>query len=160
MGYKNGPAHLIDYLDDSLVTLDTWYPRVNATPEIVVKKLEQAGLQVKSVEHYDMQYIDNREITAYIGNIEDIYQVFGEREHIFRQVRDLWLEDIMYYDDPDMCLVQTRKDQTAIISWSYTKEEILGHVSEGIVHLPKTTRHELSFQIKRTNFPLDELDQL
>ncbi len=159
LNYEEAPAILIDYYDDDLIQLDTWYPLVNQPLEVVIEKAREIGLQVKEVPVAEFSRIklDDRKMTAFIGNQKMMYAISGERELIFKEVRDLWLSGIVYYDDPVMCLENTNEDHTAIIAWSYTKEEIISHVRQGIVHLPKTTRHTLKYNVPKGIFPLSDL---
>lgn len=159
LSYKKAPAIVIDYMDEAIVQLDTWYPLVEQPLRKVIIQLKMAGLSAEEVDvgSLDMERVTSRKITGYVGNQDQLYEVAGERERIFRRVRDLWLNDIHYYDDPLACFEATKPGTTAIASWSYTKQEILTHVDQGIVHLPKTTRHILSYQVPKCNFQLSEL---
>jgi len=159
LNYTEAPAILIDYYDDELIQLDTWYPLLQFPVSKVIGHLREQGLTIKecSVQDFSDDKLRGRATTAYIGNTKELYEITGDRETIFKQVKDFWLKDIVYYDDTEMCLENTDEEHTAIISWSYTKEEIIGHVKNGIIHLPKTTRHTLSYNVPEGVFPLEEL---
>ncbi|MHA2250142.1 MAG: hypothetical protein ACXAD7_07260 [Candidatus Kariarchaeaceae archaeon] len=162
LGYKNIPVVYLNYLDDSIVQLATWFPLVDRNPDDVVKELAKNGLQIEEGVSYDAckKLLENREITAIIGNEDKMYHAVGEREEIFKIVREQWLEGIRYYDYDKYCIRDARDDKTAIISWPYRKREILDKVKEGIIFYPKTTRHILTYRQKRCDIPLTNLNRL
>lgn len=159
LGYKYVPAILIDYYDDDLIQLDTWYPNLKQPLDVILKKFEDTALHVRKSDDatIDRKKLYLREITAYIGNKNELYEIVGGRETIFQILRDNWLNDATYYDDKEMCLENTDEENTSIIAWSYNKKEILDHVKHGIVHLPKTTRHTLKYRVPEVNYPLEKL---
>jgi hypothetical protein len=83
--------------------------------------------------------------------------VTGERELLFGIIREHWLDDIVYYDNAAHCVEEAKDSETAIISWAYTKKEILDFVKEGNIHLPKTTRHTIHYKYDNCNYPLEKL---
>lgn len=162
LNYLNVPVvYIDDYTNDDLIQIDTWYPIINIEINKVIKAMSEKGLQVTKIEDnkLNIQSLRNREFTAYIGNSLGLYQVNGEREDIFGLIRDLWLEEIIYYDDPFTSLEKALDNQTAVIAWSYTKDEIVERVLEGGIFLPKTTRHSLKIEIMKCDYPLDQLDK-
>lgn len=161
LNYLEAPAILIDYYDDELIQLDTWYPLVQFPIAGVIDHLREKGLDVKEckVDDFSDEQLKLRKLTAYIGDGTSLYQISGDRETIFQEVRDYWLEDIVYYDDKEMCMENADQGHTSIIPWSYTKEEILGHVKNGIIHLPKTTRHTLKYNVPEKIFLLSDLER-
>jgi len=161
LNYKEAPAILIDYSDDDLVKLDTWYPLVNFPVDEVIDHLQKLDLDIEEIDptKFSRAALNDREITAFVGNSTKLYQVIGDRETIFRELRDNWLANITYYDDADMCFEKSNPSHTALVSWAYTKEEIIEQVNNGVVHLPKTTRHTLKYRVPKCNFPLSELER-
>ena len=161
LNYTNVPVVYIDYTNDDFIQVDTWYPIVDIEISILVSSLMKKGMKVTKLDNskFEMKTLKNREFTAFIGNSKEFYQVRGEREEIFGLIRDKWLNNIIYYDDPYACLENTGDNQSAVIAWSYTKDEIVEKVLDGKIFLPKTTRHELKFDIMKCNYPLDQLDK-
>lgn len=159
LNFTNIPAILIDYQDDDLIKIGTWYPLVKCTLDDIINVLKSNGFIIEEVDDKELEIknIDNRETTALIGNDKKLYRVQGERENIFQHVRDSWLKHVKYYDDPEMCLANANKKHTAIISWAYTKSEVINHVKKGRIFLPKTTRHQLKYEVKRCNFSIKDL---
>lgn len=161
LNYANAPAIVIDYLDDDLVQVDTWYPKVEIPPRQILQYFEDKKLDIKKIEFENINFekLNERDITAYVGNKQEMYQITGNREEIFEIIRDNWIDQIIYYDNPKMCIESINEKQTAVVSWAYTKREIISHVQEGIVHLPKTTRHTLKYKIPKCNYPLEKLEK-
>lgn len=161
LNYLNVPVVYIDYTNDDTIQVDTWYPIINIQIDIVIKVMLERGLQITKLENniLNIKSLKKRELTAYIGNSQGLYQVYGERDKIFGIIRDLWLEGIIYYDDPFASLEKALDNQTAVIAWSYTKDEIVDRVLKGGIFLPKTTRHYLKIEIMRCNYPLDQLNR-
>ncbi len=159
MGYNRIPAIMIDYCDNEDILLDTWYPNLSVDPETVIQELKKEGMdifEISSIDEY-LPKVRNREYTAIIGNKHKLYVVQGDRDKIFKLIRDKWLEHIKYHDDPYHCIENTNEGHTAIISWAYTKEEIVRAAKEGNIFLPKTTRHTLKYPPAKFNFPLSKL---
>ena len=159
LNFKNIPAILIDYQDDDLIKIGTWYPLVKCTLDDILSILTSSGFDIQEVDDriLEINNIDNREVAALIGNDKKMFRVQGEREAIFQLVRDSWLKHVKYYDDPVMCLANANKKHTAIISWAYTKNEVIDHVKKGKIFLPKTTRHQLKYEVKRCDFSIKDL---
>ncbi|MDH5646804.1 MAG: hypothetical protein OEZ01_12390, partial [Candidatus Heimdallarchaeota archaeon] len=86
-----------------------------------------------------------------------LYNIIGERELVFHIIREKWLEGILYADNAEISLKHAGPSKTAIISWSYSKREILDFVLGGDIFLPKTTRHELKYLVGKCNVPLGSL---
>jgi len=162
LGYKNIPVVYLNYMDDSIVQLGTWFPLVDRNPDDVVKELEKHGLHIVEGVSFDAckKLLKKREISAIIGNEDKMYHAVGEREEIFKIVREQWLEDIRYYDYDKYCIRDARDNKTAIISWPYRKQEILDKVKDGWIFYPKTTRHILTYRQKRCDMPLTNLNRL
>jgi hypothetical protein len=159
LNYTNIPAILIDYRDDDLIKIGTWYPLVECKLDDIIDVLKNNGFDIEEVDNkeFEIKDIDSRRITALIGNDKKLFRVQGEREDIFQFVRDSWLRRVKYYDDPNMCLANADKKHTAIISWAYTKDEVINHVKNGKIFLPKTTRHQLKYEVKRCDFSIKDL---
>jgi len=159
LDYTYVPAILIDYMDDELIQLDTWYPNIHHQVAVVLEKLQEADLVIEDIDpsEFDRNRLNTRNITAFVGNTTQLYAIRGERERIFSVLKEHWIDDITYYDDPQMCMERTDTEHTAVVAWSYTKEEILQQVKAGMVHLPKTTRHTLKYRVPECNYPLEDL---
>ncbi len=159
LNFTNIPAILIDYHDDDLIKIGTWYPLVRCKLDDIISVLSNSGFDIQEIDDkiLKIENIDSREVTALIGNDKKMFKVYGDREDIFQFVRDSWLRHVKYYDDPEMCLENADIKHTAIISWSYTKDEVINHVKNGEIFLPKTTRHQLKYEVKRCNFSIKDL---
>ncbi|MFV2016638.1 MAG: hypothetical protein ACC656_14505, partial [Candidatus Heimdallarchaeota archaeon] len=101
--------------------------------------------------------VKERKVTAIIGNKLGHWTVNGDRELLLGIIRDNWLENTIYYDNAKHCITKARQGEVAIISWPYTKQEILDHVKAKKLFLPKTTRHSVHYTYKECNYPLDRL---
>ncbi len=158
--YKNIPAVLLDYQDDELVKLDTWYPLINIPVEKIIDELSDLKFKIDMISELNMNDLKERKFTAIVGNKDRFYRIEGEREDIFELIRSRWLDEIIYYDDAQMCLDNSDNNHTSVIAWSYTKNEVLDIVLAGKIFLPKTTRHTLKFETFKCNFSIDNLDKL
>lgn len=159
LGYRTVPAILLDYFNDEIVTVDTWFPLVRQSPKAVVTALKENGFDIQKITtlEHSLKSLKSRKITAIIGNQEEKFQVIGNRPEIFKIVRDQWLDEIRYYDDEKLCIKDAGITNTAIFSWTYTKKEILDWTKKGNKFLPKTTRHTLSYRFKRCDYLLELL---
>ncbi len=160
MGYLNAPAIYINYHDDDLVSVGTWFPLIDKKLGQVIKLLSEINGDIKEVSGPDYNLLQNRGITAVIGNQENLFSITAEREEIFQIVRENWLDNILYYDNEEAIISDAGKNKTAIISWAYTKKEIIDSMKSGGVFLPKTTRHTLSYRFKKCNYPLSSLETI
>lgn len=162
LGFKSGPAILIDYQDPEIVSLDTWYPKIHRPIREIISQFEIEDLEVDecSNDNIDFNRVKERKITAIIGNKFGHWTVKGDRELLFGTIRDYWLDDAIYYDNAEHCISEAKQGETAIISWSYTKQEILDHVKNKNIYLPKTTRHTIHYAYDDCNYPLDKLARL
>lgn len=161
LGFINAPAILIDYYDDDLVDLDTWYPRIKADPMTFLSELKKLDFTVEELKgEFPIKSLKNREITAVVGNNKKLWTVKGVREEMFFLVRERWLDDIIYYDEYSGCLKETLENETSIVAWAYTKKEVIEHASSGLVYLPKTTRHIVKYLYPNCNYPLSKLDRI
>ncbi len=159
LGFTKGPAILIDYNDAQLVSLDTWYPKVRFPTQKIISEFEKEDLIVDecSNDFIDYSRVTTRTVTAIIGNSTGHWTVQGERELIFKIIRENWLDDTIYYDNAEHCMNDANETETAIISWPYTKTEILDDVESNRIYLPKTTRHTMNYLVEDCNFPLLKL---
>lgn len=162
LGYKNAPVVLLDYMDNELVKLDTWYPLIKIPTNQLISYLESQGFNMEKVEpnSFSIDKLTNREFTAYIGNKEILYEVKGDREIIFMHLRKRWLDKIIYYDNPIACLENSSESITTVIPWAYNKKEVLDKVKRGEIFLPKTTRHTLKYETFKCHFPLNKLEKI
>lgn len=159
LGFKSAPAIMIDYLDESLVSLDTWYPKIHRPIREIISKFEIEDLEVDecSNDNIDFEMVRGRKVTAIIGNKNGHWKVKGDRELLFSLIRENWLDDTIYYDNAEHCVREAKQGEAAIISWSYTKQEVLDHVKAEKIFLPKTTRHSIHYTYPDCNFPLTRL---
>ena len=159
LGFSKGPAIFIDYNDDNIVSLDTWYPKVRHPTQKIISEFEKEDLIVDecSNDFIDYSKIANRAATAIIGNKTGHWTVRGERELIFKIIRDNWLDDTIYYDNAKHCINDANERETAIISWTYSKKEILEGVKSHKIYLPKTTRHTMHYLVENCDYPLSKL---
>lgn len=160
LGYTEAPVIMIDYLDGSEITLDTWYPLLNYELLEVIEKLREIGILIEesTLSEIDlMQKLSSRDFTAIIGNHDTKYIIADDRESLFETLKDNWLVNIQYYDTMVGCFEGSSPTLTAVVSWSYTKQEVLENVRNGMIHLPKTTRHNLKYRYADCNFPLHKL---
>ncbi|MHA2090285.1 MAG: hypothetical protein ACW98K_05450 [Candidatus Kariarchaeaceae archaeon] len=162
LGYRNGPAIFLNYLDDKIVTLGTWYPLVDNPPEHVKAVLLEQGLRVEEIDDLEGEFerLKTRGTTGIFGNLDVQYRIDGDRSVIFDLVRERWLDQIMYYDNKQYCLQAAKNEKTAILSWPFTKVEILEYVKKGNIHVPKTTRHVLTYRYKKCDYPLTGLARM
>ncbi|MCE7734989.1 MAG: hypothetical protein GPJ54_08940 [Candidatus Heimdallarchaeota archaeon] len=159
LGFKYAPAILIDYMDESLVSLDTWYPKIHRPIREIISKFELEDLEVDecSNDNIDFEMIRERKVTAIIGNKNGHWKIKGDRELLFSILRDNWLDETIYYDNAEHCVSEAKMGEAAIISWSYTKQEILELVKAKKISLPKTTRHTIHYAYQDCNYPLGKL---
>ncbi|MHA2099798.1 MAG: hypothetical protein ACW99A_14065 [Candidatus Kariarchaeaceae archaeon] len=159
LGYTSCPAILIDYLDDEVVSLDTWYPKIRKPVREIISEFEKEDLEVDECLDETINYsnVTSRKVTAIIGNNKNHWTVIGDRELLFGIIREHWVDEIIYYDNAKHCVEESKFRETAIISWPYTKQEILEFVSERKIHLPKTTRHRIQYNYPDCNYPLENL---
>ncbi len=160
LNYKYAPVILLDYNDDDLIQVDTWYPLIEETLEGFISKfpshqvIRQGTGSIRDV----LGELRQRSFTAIIGNDNGFVCIDGDREEIFSVVRNEYLETIQYADNPQVAFQHAGADRIAVVSWAYTKAEIVEKATKGEVFLPKTTRHSIKYRYSPINLPLSELE--
>lgn len=157
LGVQKIPAIVLDYDDDNLVKVDTWYPVLQESLEVILSTLKQNRFEIEELLGDYKDIIKRRKATAVVGNKQKKYLVYGEREDIYAMIREFWLKDIRYADIPELAFSMTSDNVTAVVSWPYTKDEIREKGKSNTVFLPKTTRHFMDFQFPDYRVELKDL---
>lgn len=158
LGYSKIPAHILNY-DDEMIKLDTWYPVINIPTDDLINILKETSVMVKKVEKSNLNYelLKSRNFTCYVVNEFELYEIEGDRDKIFEIIRINFMDKITYYDNYKIALDNTDAENTCVLSWSYGKDEVRKFAKTGGVYDPKTTRHVLSFKVKKIHYDIANL---
>jgi L-serine kinase (ADP) len=156
---KEIPSIILDYYDNEMITVGTWYPIIDETFSDVKKIFEKNKLDVEISTKIPLSetMIEKREHNGYLSDIKDQAIINSNRDEIFQIISNNFLDNIRYADSPQLARKFCEKTYTTILSWSYTKKEIIKRALNYEVFLPKTTRHVLKYQFPDFNISIDEL---
>ncbi len=163
LGYHFAPVILLDYDNDDLVTVDTWYPIVSKSMDDFLPALGNFEKEIMCNGTDLEKAIDavkKREHTAVIGNQESYFCVEGIRDAIFEVIREKYEGVTRYADNPLVAFEHASSQGTAVVSWSYSKQEIVQRAQSHEVFLPKTTRHTIKYRYPPINLNLKELEKV
>ncbi len=163
LGFKKIPVIELDYQDEDLIQVDTWYPIIKVELTKFLEELKELGfifsplVKIENSLLQDLSKLKSRDITAIIHNNKLQCHVKGDREKIFQLINKKYLEGIIYTDSQELSIKHSDLNTTSVISWGYTKKEIVQLALKGRTFLPKTTRHTIKYQYQRIDFNIDEL---
>lgn len=153
------PAIVLNYDDDELITVGRWYPICDVAVSTFKHQIESHGYELEEfpVDTIDREWLEQREYNIIFGNQKERYATSADPTVVFQIIRNHYLQDIKYSDEPNLAFKIAEITHTAVISWSYTKAEVVKMAKSAEVFLPKTTRHMLKYQFPDFNIQLDEL---
>ncbi len=158
LNFEFAPAILLDYEDDDLITVDTWYPIVHTSLHDFLNHLpSQDYKMVDEPFNILLHKVQQRHYTAVVGNSEQVVAYTGSRRSLFKLVRNQYLTTTQYADNPNVALDHAKEGKIAVISWAYTKKEIVEKAQAHEVFLPKTTRHTIKYRYPPINLHLEDL---
>lgn len=161
LGFEYAPVILLDYEDDNLISVDTWYPLVASSLDEFVQNLP--GNEILEInERFEtlLEKVRSREYTAVIGNSREMVVYTGSRRKLFKLIRNKYLKNTQYADSPSVAIKHTDSGRIAVVSWSYTKGEIVKKAQAREVFLPKTTRHTIKYRYPPIDFDLEKLKEI
>ncbi len=162
LDFEFAPVILLDYDDDDLITVDTWYPIVDISLADFIENLPKDEILETNDEGIEnlLNQVKTRHYTALIGNSANVVAYTGSRRKLFKIIRNRYLESTQYADNPQVALNHAGHDRIAVIAWSYTKKEIVEKAQAHQVFLPKTTRHTIKYRYAPINFELGKLKNI
>ena len=156
IGTKYVPAIKVDYKDDKLVTVDTWYPLISESLETITNSFAKSNFAIEEVKEENVETILQKREAVIFACSDKKVKISGERDKIFEMLNE-YTSKTKYIDKRKTALKLAKGNNTAIISWAYTKEEIIDRAKRGRRFTPKTTLHSLKYQYTDSKTKLKEL---
>lgn len=155
LGCKKIPSIIIDYFDPK-VKVFTWYPAFSGNPDLLLSKLRESMLSIRSCE-LSIDLVTDKDLTnsAFLmfdkrGECVSIEGDVEVQRKVLRILDELSVRDLIrltWYGLLSDASEDLRKGEIdcVLARRAFNKSEIMDYVRKGGVYPPKTTRHLLPF---------------
>ena len=163
IGVAKIPCYVVDYFNDQIV-VKTWFPVVQKDFHEIYQAFKEQGFELidlsneVNIEKQLGELIESRKYGGILFNAEKVYGVNVERDRIHRFLRSTYLNDLRYYPTwKEAISVAKQHNYAALLSFGYSKHEVVECARAGRVFPPKATRHIIPVERPRVKIALEEM---
>lgn len=169
LGARYLPVVLIDYLNDSRIRVDTWYP-------CIVGNLNSVLSTLKKMKDIEISEVSSRKELERLVEAQGIVfgaitkdgqyfimkskkDIYDKQKRIIKNINKLPRVQIKYVDSIKTGMNMLKNDHACMlfIRKPPSKLDVVQRATLGKVFPPKTTRHKIPFMIRKVNIKLDDL---
>ncbi len=160
MGGVRIPCIEIDYLDNSEITLATWYPIYTGEADDFLFSLQRMKIEFKAIDGVGKNTFDDPQYGFVLHSNSGNWLLKGSQLELYEK----FLEE---YDPEKFEYVKTIEYAFASVKRQYasftllrrtlTKQDVIDTARSRNVYAPKTTRHILTFRYQDIKVPMKAL---
>jgi hypothetical protein len=160
MGGVRIPCIEIDYLDNSEITLATWYPIYTAEADDFLASFQRMNIETKTMDVNERIMFDDPQYGFVLHSNSGNWLLKGSQQELYEKfLKEYNAERFEYVKTFEYAfsLVKNQYASFALLRETLTKQDVINSAISGNVYAPKTTRHVLTFRYQDIKVPLEAL---